>query len=130
MCVSLTAFRLDELPSLVRQSKQTRRLSQSVVGEATLRLESELGAARRDSDRSARALEVERAKTARLEEEVARLEQRHDAARVELGRPRTRRRSSTGASCGCEASPRARNRRRTPGASAFRVGGVHLCAGK
>ena len=46
MCVSLTAFRLDELPSLVRQSKQTRRLSQSVVGEATLRLESELGAAR------------------------------------------------------------------------------------
>ena len=69
MCVSLTAFRLDELPSLVRQSKQTRRLSQSVVGEATLRLESELGAARRDSDRSARALEVERAKTARLEEE-------------------------------------------------------------
>jgi hypothetical protein len=84
MCVSLTAFRLDELPSLVRQSKQTRRLSQSVVGEATLRLESELGAARRDSDRSARALEVERAKTARLEEEVARLEERHDAAHREL----------------------------------------------
>ena len=84
MCVSLTAFRLDELPSLVRQSKQTRRLSQSVVGEATLKLESELGAARRDSDRSARALEVERAKTARLEEEVARLEERHDAAHREL----------------------------------------------
>ena len=84
MCVSLTAFRLDELPSLVRQSKQTRRLSQSVVGEATLKLESELGAARRDSDRSARALEVERAKTARLEEEVSMLEQRHDAAHREL----------------------------------------------
>jgi len=84
MCVSLTAFRLDELPSLVRQSKQTRRLSQSVVGEATLKLESELGAARRDSDRSARALEVERAKTARLEEEVSMLERRHDAARSEL----------------------------------------------
>ena len=84
MCVSLTAFRLDELPSLVRQSKQTRRLSQSVVGEATLKLESELGAARRDSDRSARALEVERAKTARLEDEVARLEERHDAAHREL----------------------------------------------
>lgn len=84
VCVSLNAFRLDELPSLVRRSAQSRRLSQTALQDATLRLEADVGTARRDADRSERVLEVERAKTVRLEEEASRLEARHDAARAEL----------------------------------------------
>ena len=78
--VSVTAFRLEELPALVRDRETTidrlrnrlthhRRLSQSTLADTTLRLQAELGGARREAERTAKELEAERAKASKLEQE-------------------------------------------------------------
>lgn len=78
--VSVTAFRLEELPALVRDRETTidrlrnrlthhRRLSQSTLADTTLRLQAELGGARRESERNTKELESEKRRSARLETE-------------------------------------------------------------
>ena len=78
--VSVTAFRLEELPALVRDRETTidrlrnrlthhRRLSQSTLADTTLRLQAELGGARREAERTSKELEGERSRLKRKDDE-------------------------------------------------------------